>query len=474
MDWLEAQAALRPGKTALISDAGKEISYAALAEMSRRAAGTLRAAGMRAGDRMAVLANNRVETVAAFFAARAQGWTLCPLNWRLAPSELSRVLEDFRPSVLLHDAEHAAAAKASGRGVPVALEALPAGEPVRSRELPDPEAIPLVLYTSGTTGRPKGAMLSNRMLDANARQTAVGWGLRTEDKTVTSAPFFHTGGWNVLTLPLLWLGGTVRLHAKFEPARVAELLRAGEVDAVFGVPTMFQSLIAENLDGARPRFLISGGAPCPAPLAAAYRSRGLFFKQGFGMTEVGPNCFFIPDAAVETKGSSVGLPMPGTEMKLTDEHGRRARSGELWIRGPHAFSGYLGLPAETARALQNGWVRTGDLAECDAEGYYHILGRRKEMFISGGENVFPAEVETSLLEHPGVREAAVIGAPDARWGEVGAAFVVASDAGVSADALRRFLDGKLARYKIPKRFHLVDSLPKNAMGKILKSSLRES
>ncbi|OIO07276.1 MAG: hypothetical protein AUJ52_10580 [Elusimicrobia bacterium CG1_02_63_36] len=474
MDWLDSQAVLRPDKTALISNEGTRISYRELASLARRAAGTLRAAGMRAGDRLAVLAENRVETIAALFAARAHGWTLCPLNWRLAPAELAAVLDDFRPAVLLHDSAYAATAKAAGRGVPVALEVLGVGESFAGEILPDPEAIVLVLYTSGTTGRPKGAMLSNRMLDANARQTVQGWGLRGEDATVNSAPLFHTGGWNVLTLPLLWIGGTVHLHAKFDPARVAALLREGKVDAVFGVPTMFQALLSENLDGARPRFLISGGAPCPAPLAAAYRARGLFFKQGFGMTEIGPNCFFIPDDAVETKGASVGLPMPGTEMKLTDKHGRRARSGELWIRGPHAFSGYSGLPRETAGALQDGWVRTGDLAERDAEGFYYILGRRKEMFISGGENVFPVEVESSLLEHPGVREAAVIGAPDARWGEVGAAFVVASKGGVSPEALREYLDGKLARYKIPKRFHLVDSLPKNAMGKILKSSLRES
>ncbi len=465
MDWLQAQAALNPEKTALIDDNGWSLSYAALAALSRRAAGALRAAGMRPGDRFAVLSGNRIETIAAFFAARAQGWTLCPLNWRLTRAELSGILEDYRPSVILHDDAHAETVKAVSSAAGMSLSALAEGEVIGGPAVPDPEAIPLVLYTSGTTGRPKGAMLSNRMVDANARQTVIGWGLRQDDATVTGAPLFHTGGWNVLTLPLLWLGGTVHLHSKFDPARVAALLREGFVNAVFGVPTMFRSLLDENLEGARPRFLISGGAPCPAPILQAYRELGFHFKQGFGMTEVGPNCFFLPDSSVGRKGTSVGLPMPGTEMKLLDRAGAASDSGELCIRGPHSFSGYLG------NARENDWVRTGDIAERDADGYYYILGRLKEMFISGGENVYPAEVERSLLAHPGVSEAAVIGVPEARWGEVGAAFVVA---GVSAEALRKFLDGKLARYKIPKRFHLVESLPKNAMGKILKSSLRES
>ncbi|PCI40209.1 MAG: acyl--CoA ligase [Elusimicrobia bacterium] len=467
MDWLDAQAALHPEKIALFDDEGNSLSYGGLVRLARRAAGTLRDLGLRRGDRVALLSYNRMETLAALFAARAHGWTLCPLNWRLTPSELSRIFEDFRPTVILHDAAHAAAAHSLCRGVPLSLSALAQGEAIAGG-VPDPEATPLVLYTSGTTGRPKGALLSNRMIDANARQTVIGWGLRPDDTTVSGAPLFHTGGWNVLTLPLLSLGGMVHLHSKFDPSRVAALLRTGQVTVVFGVPTMFAALLEEDLQGACPRFLISGGAPCPAPLAQAYRKRGLIFKQGFGMTEVGPNCFYFPESQAGSKSSSVGLPMPGTEMKLVDKSGNNADSGELLIRGPHVFSGYLG------GAGAEDWVSTGDLAERDADGYYYILGRLKEMFISGGENVYPAEVETSLLNHPEVSEAAVVGVPDTRWGEVGTAFLVARKRSISARALKEFLEGNLARYKIPKRFHWVESLPKNAMGKILKSTLRET
>jgi fatty-acyl-CoA synthase len=472
MDPIDLQALWRPDKTALIEDGGPSLTYAELARESRRALEALRALGLREGDRVAALAHNEAELVLLFLACRAGGLTLCPLNWRLAAMELNAVLEDFRPAVVFRGAAFPSVGARSLTLAELAARRAAVVDPGPARSVPNGEAVPLVLYTSGTTGRPKGAMLSNRMLAANCVHTLLGWGLGPDDRTVSGAPLFHTGGWNVLTLPLLFAGGTVTLTARFEPARLSELMRAGAASALFGVPTMFQSLFEQDLGGVSPRFLVSGGAPCPVPLLDAFLDRGLNFKQGFGMTEVGPNCFCFPDRDVRRKRGSVGVPMPGTRMKLLDDAGRETDSGELWIGGPHVFSGYLGRPDETAKTLVDGWVRTGDLASRDADGYYYVLGRKKEMFISGGENVYPVEVEAALHAHPAVLEAAVVGVPDPRWGEVGRAFVVARPGTpLTAEAVAAFLDGRLARYKHPKEIQIRASLPKNAMGKILKGAL---
>lgn len=480
MDALEINALALPEKLALIEDGGPSYTYAALAAGSRKALAALKASGLRPGDRVALLAHNEAESVLLFFACRAGGMTLCPLNWRLAPPELAAVLSDFRPALLVHGAAFAvdAALLAEGCGArrlstpDLAAARAAAADPGPTRRPPEPEAVPLVLYTSGTTGRPKGAMLPNRMLDANAVHTLLGWNLGPEDSTVSAAPLFHTGGWNVMTLPLLAAGGTVTLTAKFCPERTAELMRQGRATALFGVPAMLQTLLELDLGPRPPKFLISGGAPCPAPLLERFLARGFVFKQGFGMTEVGPNCFCFPDRDVRRKRGSVGVPMAGTRMRLTDEAGRECDEGELWVRGPHAFAGYLGRPEETAKTLVDGWVRTGDLASRDADGYYYVLGRKKEMFISGGENVYPVEVEAALQAHPGVLEAAVVGVPHERWGEAGRAFVVPRP-GETLDpaALAAFLDGRLARYKQPKEIVVRPSLPKNAMGKVLKGAL---
>ncbi|MBI5595509.1 MAG: AMP-binding protein [Elusimicrobia bacterium] len=475
MDPLELQALSRPDKTALTEDGGPSYTYAELARESRRLRVFLQDTGLKPGDRVALLAHNAAESVLLFFACRAGGFTLAPLNWRLSEPELKAILEDFRPSILVRGPGCGEAALPGRSMTPADLAAGRArsADPGPSRAVPAAESVPLVLYTSGTTGVPKGVMLSNRMIHANAVNTLLGWGLGPEDCTVSCAPLFHTGGWNVMTLPLLLGGGSVTLSAKFDAARTAELMRRGRATALFGVPTMLQSLMEQDLGGLAPKFLISGGAPCPAPLLESFLGRGLVFKQGFGMTEVGPNCFLFPDRDIRRKRGSVGLPMPGTEMRLTGEDGRVGDAGELWVRGPHAFSGYLGRPEETSKALVDGWVRTGDLAQRDAEGYYYILGRKKEMYISGGENVYPVEVEAVLQAHPGVLEAAVVGVPHERWGEAGRAFVVARPGvSLSPEALASFLEGRLARFKQPKDIRIRTSLPKNAMGKVLKGALQ--
>lgn len=470
---VDSWARLDPSRVALIDDSGYVWTYLELSTLARRANAWLARRGLAPGDRLATLAYGGAEQVALFFACQRSGVALVPLNWRLSAAELGAVVEDCSPRLVLFDEEFREAAEALGpRAEPLSCFA---GLPPLSWPGAEPpeEAVPLILYTSGTTGRPKGAMLSTRMLRANAEQTAEGWGLDSGDSTVTAAPLFHTGGWNVLTLPLLLIGGHVTLLKRFDAARVAALAQAGRASVLFGVPTMLEALLLAGLSRG-PRFVISGGAPCPKRVVDAYLDLGVSFRQGFGMTEAGPNCFRFPEGEERRKAGTVGLPMPGTEMRLTDEGGREASEGELWIGGPHLFSGYLGRPDETAATLAGGWVRTGDLARRDQDGFYRILGRKKEMYITGGENVYPGEVEAVLLAHPGVREAAVIGVPDERWGESSVAFIVPrAERPLTPQELRAFLDGRLARYKRPRELRFLDELPRNAMGKVLRPALRD-
>ncbi|MBI5202500.1 MAG: AMP-binding protein [Elusimicrobia bacterium] len=451
-------------RVALYDDEDRAHTYGDLSILARRAHGWLLRRGLAPGDRVATLAYGTPEHVALFLACQRAGVTLVPLNWRLSKPELDAILSDCAPrAILLDDAANNLSLGSDPR-LKLSAEIGRSCQVSWTGDEPGPEAIPLILYTSGTTGKPKGAMLSNRMLAANVLQTNSAWELAETDSTVTAAPFFHTGGWNVLTLPLLCAGGNVTLLKRFDAARVARLAAAGRASVLFGVPTMFEALLAEGLTG--PRFVISGGAPCPEPLIRAYLERGVAFRQGFGMTEAGPNCFVFPAGSELSKLGSVGRPMPGTEMRLADD-------GELFIRGPHLFSGYLGRPEETQAALLDGWVRTGDLAARDADGCFRILGRKKDMYISGGENVYPGEVEIALAEHPAVQDASVVGVPDAKWGEAGVAFVVPRpERPVDPAELMSFLDGRLARFKRPREIRVLDALPRNAMGKVQKPALR--
>ncbi|MBI3268505.1 MAG: AMP-binding protein [Planctomycetes bacterium] len=475
LDFLAGWASFAPDRDAVLdADSGERWSYARLDDLSRRVEAWLeRTFAPAPGDRVAVLGKNSIVHLAAFFACWRRRWTLVPLNWRLARPELAAVLADADPRALLLE-EDAAWEGTAVTGVPF-REVLAAA----ARETPStrpsetaPEDVPLLLYTSGTTGRPKGAMLSARMLVANAIQTCVGWELGPTDTAPLFAPLFHTGGWNVLTLPLLHRGGRVLLMSRFDPSAV--LCWLPETTALFGVPTMFQTLwdagIADCPTG-RLRLVICGGAPCPLPLLQRYHDAGIALRQGFGMTEAGPNCFRFPPGREREKAGAVGLPQVHTRVRIVD--------GELQVGGAHLFSGYWRNPAATAETLRDGWVATGDVAEVDADGFYRIVGRKKEMYISGGENVYPGEVERALVDHPSVAEAAVLGAPDPLWGEVGHAFVVVRGGApgipgaVDGPELARFCRDRLAGYKVPRRFSFLAALPRNAMGKVLKSALRE-
>jgi len=481
-DWLARRASLTPRKTALITAEGEEIAYWRLDREAERMASFLSGRGLQKGDRVAVLAQNRPEYLELLFAAQKTGLILVPLNHRLSVAELQFILEDCAPSLLLYDeSQENSASGLSGSCPSLPLkEAFVPGEPARQAATPvSDDDTWVIIYTGGTTGFPKGARLSYRMITWNAFNTIASWGLGHGDRAPVYTPFFHTGGLNVLTTPLIMAGGTIVLPGPFQPDRALEIVSRDRPTVVFMVPTMYKMLLEQSLfdktDFGSVRFCISGGAPCPSPVSDAFAKRGILFRQGYGLTEGGPNCFWLPDEYVGTKPGSVGRPVFFNEVRLVDENGQpvpAGQVGELTMRGPHLFSGYWRNEKATHDALVDGWLFTGDLASCDEAGHFYIVDRKKDVIISGGENIYPAEIEAVLSTHPAVAEAAVIGIPDELWGEVPKAVLVLKHGfHVSAEEMVAFCADRLGRYRKPKEVEFRAALPKSAAGKILKREL---
>ena len=483
IDYAAQWGRLVPERDALVFE-GARISYGELDRRAARVAAYLSGElGLKRGDRVALLAYNHPVFFDLAFACLRLGLVLAPINYRLTAREIGQLWELAEPRVLIADAECMALAREAcgGDARLIGVDELSDLEPVADGHTTDlagaqMEDPAFLLFTSGTTGLPKAAVLPVRQVFWNALNTQAAWELRRDDTTILYTPLFHTGAINVLAMPLLALGGRVVIQRAFDAAAVVADITRWKVSALFGVPTTFQMLesdpgLTEALETVR--MLVSGGAPLPIALIERYRERGVTLLQGFGMTEVGPNCFYLPRERAFEKAGSVGLPMPyGAARILVD--GREAQTGEvgqLEIAGPHLSAGYFRNPAATEASLVDGWLRTGDLAKIDEDGFYTIAGRAKDMFISGGENVYPAEVEGALAGHPAVVESAVVAVPDETWGEVGCAFVVVNERGADAVELTGFLRGQLARYKVPRRFAFPHALPKNESGKVQKAQL---
>jgi fatty-acyl-CoA synthase len=491
-DWLARRAELSPDRLALVdAERGTRRSFREWNAAAGRAARGLAAAGVGPGDRVAVLAENAPAVLDLLFACGKLGAVFMPLNWRLAVPELARQVEHARPRLLCCDAEHAGPGRAltAGASPPVPILSLDdvadAGEGTPPPRPPVALSDPWVLcYTGGSTGAPRGVVQTHGSITWNAINTCASWGLSGDDVAVANAPLFHTGGLHVFTTPLVHAGGASILCRRFDPDQVFDLVAGGEPTLLFGVPTMFQRLQQHarwpGADFSRLRLVISGGAPAPARLFEDFFARGVAFRTGYGLTEAGPNNFWLPPELARIKPGSVGYPLLHVEARLVDGAvtiDRRDQVGELELRGPHVMAGYHREPEATAAAVgEGGWLATGDLARRDADGAYWIVGRRKEMFISGGENVYPAEVENALCDHPSVAEAAVVGVPDPEWGEVGVAFVaLRAAAGAAAgdrSALGAFLAGRLARYKLPRRYEVLAELPRTGAGKVDRVDLR--
>jgi fatty-acyl-CoA synthase len=498
-DLLGERARLTPDKLALVYvPAGERLTYSQLDGRAARCADTwLGPLALAKGDRIGLLAGNRIEFLDCFFAAGKSGVILVPLSTRATAHELAPIVRNSGMRTLVYDGAHAAVVLELRSLVEldawVALDApsdpsdarwselLPLTTDHRPLTTPLPEDTYCLLYTSGTTGKPKGVMIPHRMVSWNAVSTACSWQLREDDVSPIFTPLYHAGALGAFLTPIIAIGGTIVLHAAFDAAEVWHTIERERCTVVLGVPTIWKLLMEApefaSVDLSHVRWLISGGAPLPLYIIETYQRRGVVFRQGYGLTEVGVNCFAMTNQDSVRKAGSLGKPLLFTEARVAAESGAEAPAGEvgeLWLRGPHVSTGYWNDPEATATAYDaDGWFHTGDLARRDAEGFYTIAGRKKDVIISGGVNVYPAEIEGELLLHPDVRDAAVVGVPHETWGEAGIAFVVrregaATDAGQLAD----FLAGRIAKYKIPREFVFVDALPRTAYGKVVKGELR--
>jgi len=493
-DWLARRAALAPERIALIDAIRGErpISWREWNASANRTARLLQdVLGVRRGDRVAVLAMNCTEFLDVLFACGKLGAILQPLNWRLSPSELASLLADAEPVVLIHGPDFQAQVDAVRSQAPslrhvVPLEDSPSRRPedilfgsrdsLSDAPLPPVELEPedpwVLCYTGGSTGTPKAAILTHRSITANAANTVVSWGLTAEDSALLNAPLFHTGGLNVFTTPLVYVGGTSVVCRSFSVEQVFDVIHRGVVSLVFGVPTMFIEMQRhprfDSVDFSRLKLLVSGGAPCPMPVFERFFARGVDFKTGYGLTEAGPNNFWLPAGEVRRKPGAVGVPLFHVEARLEGD----GDEGELLLRGPHLCSGYWRRPEDSAKALAGGWLHTGDLARRDEDGCFYIVGRSKDLIISGGENIYPSEVENVLAAHPDVAEVCVIGVPDAKWGEVPRALVVfRPGADLTEARLLEFCQGRLARYKQPRSVRFLEALPRTSAGKVDRRAL---
>ena len=470
--WIGERARSTPDRVA-IDFLGREVTYA---ELNARADEL--AQSLTFGERVATLTGNSPEHVALFFACAKAGASLVPISWRLSPHEIAFQLDDAQPGLFLVEDDHADLAERA-----LALASVsPALEPGTGRPGSPAANDPLLLiYTSGTTGRPKGAVLTH----ANCFWTNVSLDLVTgmtgDDVVLGALPQHHVGGWNVQPLLAWWKGARVVLERTFDPARALALIEEKGITAMLGVPAtylfMAQDAGFERADLSSLRRAIVGGAPMPEALLETWRDRGVEIMQGYGLTEAAPNVLCLPPEDAMRKLGSVGRPYPYVEVALRELDGADLvdgdGEGELVVRGPNVFAGYWRNEEATRAAFDGGWLRTGDIAARDEEGYYRIRSRLKEMYISGGENVYPAEVESVLHEHVAVSDAAVVGVPHERWGEVGVAFVVvATGTRPDAEDLIAHCRERLAHYKVPHDVRFVEVLPRSAVNKVLKEELR--
>jgi fatty-acyl-CoA synthase len=512
--WTARRARKTPDKVAVIHE-DEYLSYAQLHDRVTRLAAALRRLGVGRGDRLAYLGPNHPSFVETMFATWAAGGIFVPLNARLAWPELAGQLTDSAAKVLIYAPSYADLAR-DLRGA-ARLECLVALGPVSTagdsggsfprvntaggsgvldyEELISTTAAEwidepigldepcLIMYTSGTTGRAKGATLTHGNITWNALNVLVDTDVSSSDVALVVAPLFHTAALNMLSLPVLLKGGTLVIEPGFDPRRALDRIARHRVSVLFGVPAMYDAITAlpewPGADLSSVRSLLCGGAPVPLPTIRSYLDRGLNFIQGYGLTEASPGVLLLDDAHAVAKAGSAGVPHFFSDVRIIGADladAAAAELGEIIVSGPNVMRGYWKQPEETAHVLPDGvWLRSGDVARTDEDGYVFVADRVKDLIISGGENIYPAEVENALLAHPAVADCAVIGVPDEKWGEVGRAVVVLRS-GTSAGErdLLDFLDGRIARYKIPRSARFVAALPRTATGKIAKRQLRET
>jgi len=437
---------------------------------------TLAALGVAPGDRVAVLALNHPRTLALFFACARLGAMLAPLNWRLAGPELQWILDDAAPRVLFVDGSAPEIGRPGTKVLPiepVSTGTMPGGGNAHRRPFPEPKKPLLLVYTSGTTGRPKGAVLTAAAIEANAGLSRHMHGIDDADHVLTVLPLFHVGGLNIQTVPALLAGATVTLHARFDPAAAIAAIERDRPTLIVLVPATLQAILAHpawhSADLSSLRAITTGSTVVQPAITAPFVARGIPVLQVYGSTETAPIAIYTP-IGKPYDPASTGHPGPGVHARVIDDNGSplpSGKPGELCLRGPQLFNGYWQNPTATAEAFRDGWYRTGDIGTQAPDGSWIVHDRRSNVIVSGGENIYPAEIERVLHEMPEVAEAAVIGRPDPRWQEVPEAHVVLRPGTycTEADVIAR-IHTQLARFKAPRRVHFVAGLPRNAMGKI--------
>lgn len=496
-DWIDRRADFSPEKTA-IGFQGQEISYAELAVRIAKISGTLKEKlGVGRGDRVSVLGYNSPDMIALVFACARLGALFVPLNWRLTPAEHLEILRNCKPKALFAEpsflpgmAEIARQLGSMGR---VVLgpgqgdwlsfeELLAAGAESRGGEPGvDYDSPAAIYYTSGTTGRPKGVVLTQNVFFYNAVNSMDLHAMTKDDRVLTTLPLFHVGGLNVQTLPALHAGASVWLHARFDPAETLAAIEGERITLTVLVPTQMAALLAlprwESADLSSLRLVTTGSTHVPESLVRAVQSRGVPVIPTYGSTETTPVAVYLPLHESERKLGATGKVGLHTELRIVDAEGRDVEagiSGELLIGGPIVMRGYWENPNSTAEALKDGWFRTGDIGHRDGEGFVYIDGRVKDLIISGGENIHPAELENILAECEAISEAAVVGRPDEHWGERVVAVVVPGKPGIiNAGEVLQLFEGRVARYKCPRDVFFAEKLPRNAMGKVEKEKVRE-
>ena len=481
-------------------DSGERYTFAEMNQRCNRTANALTMQGVKPGDRVAILMMNSIEFVETFFAIAKLGGVVVPLNWRLVPDELEFILKDSGSETLIYGTEFQNNVEdLHGRGDKTDIRiwiqqgggddrdafaldydsihnAAPDDEPEPGGEEDD---LLYIMYTSGTTGLPKGVMHSHN--------TAL-WGvltifstaeMRYRDRYLLALPMFHVGALTPITVNI-YGGVTSVVMRQFEPVKTWQLIEGEKITVMLAVPAMLNFMLQvpdfEKFDYSSLRWCMSGASPVPVSMIEDYDAKGIKIQQIYGLTETcGPACLISTDDAI-SKAGSTGKAFLHTDVRVVDEDGNDAApgaAGEVVIRGKHAMLGYWNRPDATAETVKNGWVHTGDVAEWDADGFIYIRDRTKDMIISGGENIYPAEIENVILSHPKVGEVAVISQPSERWGESPMAVVVKADPSLTPDEVMKHCDGKLSRFKLPRGVEFIDEIPRNPSGKVLKRLLRE-
>jgi len=498
-EWIFKRAAIYPEGPFLKEEEALSFTNREFNERVNRMAHALTAWGVCKGERVAVLMTNASEFLEIFFACAKTGAIMVPVNFRLAVPELAYIFRDCAPRVLVYSADFAAKVgevKASQPGLPhcfrhggaagndpllvEAVAPFTVAEPLPREEVTLADPL-FIMYTSGTTGDPKGAVLTHGNVLFGSINTVIGCGINRSYKSLVVAPLFHIGALGAAALPILYAGGSLILKGFFNAGDVMELIQREKINYMFAVPVMFQLMarteVWDTADFSNVHFFIAGGASMPIDVIRKYqRDKGIFFLQGYGMTET----FRLTSLDLEDsirKAGSVGKEVLHVLLRIVDEQDRDVapgEAGEIIVKGPNIFAGYWNKPAETAEAMRGGWFHTGDMGRRDEEGFITIVGRKVEMIISSGENIYPAEVERVIHALPEVREAAVVGIPDRKKGEVVAAFVLLKDgAQLTEEELLAAIRDRIALFKLPKKIVFVEDFPRNSAGKILKKEMKE-